>query len=259
MKKKTKDSGVLYAYKYRSAPTPFLALRIQSCNCGMTECYECLPGSYCFTLSTNKLESKKKTEFTLCAKNSKQMEAWLYTLQAGGMDFAKLDEGEVKADSLFELSGRELITNEVVPLSKFKGKVCLVVNVSSKCGLTPKNYPELVELHKRYADRGLVILGFPTAQFANQEFGTPEEIRKFVDGYGVEFPMFSIIDVNGPNAHPVFKWLKQNLGGVLGSSIKWNFTKFLCDREGKPVHRYSPITQPFSFEADIVELLGPVE
>jgi glutathione peroxidase len=252
----TTTPGVLYVYSLRSAPTPFLTLQVQDCTCDMTECVDCLAGAYCFTLSTNKLDSKSKAEFTFCAKNSKQMEAWMFTLQSGGVQFKKVEEGVVKATSLFELSANDLMTNEVIPLSNFKGKVCLVTNVSSKCGLAPKDYPVFVELHKKYASRGLVILAFPSNQF-NQELATPEEIRKFVDGYGVEFPMFAKIMVNGEGAHPVFKFLKQNFGGVLGSSIKWNFTKFLCDREGKPVKRYSPLTSPTSFEADIVELLGP--
>jgi len=116
-----------------------------------------------------------------------------------------------------------------------------------------------VQLHKTYASRGLAILAFPCNQFGNQEPGTAEDIKKFVEGYGVEFQIFAKINVNGEDAHPVFKFLKQNLGGVLGSSIKWNFTKFLCDRDGKPVRRYSPATSPMSIVADIEALLGTGE
>lgn len=116
-----------------------------------------------------------------------------------------------------------------------------------------------MQLHKAYASRGLAILAFPCNQFGNQEPGTAEDIKKFVEGYGVEFQIFAKIKVNGEDAHPVFKFLKQNLGGVLGSSIKWNFTKFLCDRDGIPVRRYSPATNPMSIAADIEALLGPEE
>lgn len=248
--------GVLYVYKLRSAPTPVLKLQVQNCTCSMTECVNCLADNYCFTITTNEIDSSKNQKFTLCAKNSKQAEAWMFAMQGGGLQFEKVDEGEVRATSLFELSGNELISNEQVPLEKFKGKVCLVVNVSSKCGLTPRDYPQLVDLHKKYGNQGLEILAFPCNQFAGQEPGTPEEIRKFIDGYGVEFPVFSKIDVNGSNAHPVFKYLKQNLGGVLGSSVKWNFTKFLCDKDGQPFRRYAPITTPSSFTDDIEFLLS---
>lgn len=113
-----------------------------------------------------------------------------------------------------------------------------------------------MQLHKTYASRGLAILAFPCNQFGSQEPGTAEEIRAFVDGYGVEFQIFQKINVNGADAHPVFKFLKQNLGGVLGSSIKWNFTKFLCDRNGIPVKRYSPATAPSAIVADLEQLLA---
>jgi len=127
-----KFPGVLYIYKLRSAPTPAFKLQVQDCICNMTECVECLTGSYCFTITTNQIDSSKNSEFTLCAKNSKQMEAWMFSMQASGVTFKKVDEGIVKASSLFELNANDLITNEVIPLSKFKGKVCLVTNVASK-------------------------------------------------------------------------------------------------------------------------------
>lgn len=121
--------------------------------------------------------------------------------------------------------------------------------------MTSRDYKELVELYKLLSPRGFEILAFPCNQFKSQEPGTSAEIRKFVDGFGVEFPMFAKINVNGSNAHPVFKFLKSKLGGVLGSSIKWNFTKFLVDKTGVPVKRYGPPTNPMSIREDIEKLL----
>jgi len=253
-----KEPGLLYFYKSRSAPEPYLILQVQRCVCNLTECVGCYLDWYCFVIRTHKYgHESKSVELTVCAKNSKQAEAWMFALQDGGAKFKKVDEGAITAKSLFELSGNDLLTNEIVPLSKFQGKVCLVVNVSSKCGLTPKQYPELMQLYKTYKDRGFEVLGFPSNDFNNQEPGTPEEIRKFVDdNYGIEFPMFAKIHVNGTDTHDVFKFLKQSLGGVLGSSIKWNFTKFLVNRDGVPVKRYMPTTQPITLVPDIEELLG---
>jgi glutathione peroxidase len=129
------------------------------------------------------------------------------------------------------------------------------VNTASKCGLTPQ-YEGLEKLYDTYKNQGLVILGFPCNQFGNQEPGNAEEIEEFCQlNYGVSFPMFAKIEVNGKNTHPIFKYLKSELGGFLGSDIKWNFTKFVIDKTGKPVKRYAPITTPESMEDYIVELL----
>jgi glutathione peroxidase len=238
------DTGCLYLYRSTSAMTPFAIFKVQNCICTMKEKPNCLKDWYCFTIHSNEMISKKNNEITISTKNSKQMETWMSHLQEGGIEFSKMDEGDIQVDTIFDLQGNDLDTNEIIPFSTYRGKVCLIVNVSSKCGLTPKQYPELVQLHKTYSQRGLVILAFPCNQFNNQEPGTNKEIRLFVDKeYGVEFQMLSKVDVNGKNAHPVFKYLKKNLPGVLGSSIKWNFTKFLCDRNGKPIKRYMPMTR----------------
>lgn len=118
------------------------------------------------------------------------------------------------------------------------------------------NYTEMVKLHKTYADKGLAILGFPCNQFGGQEPGTEAEIKAFAAGYGVEFDMFSKIKVNGDDAHPLFKFLKSKQGGTLGNFIKWNFTKFLVDRQGVPVARYSPQTNPIpQIEKDLQKYL----
>ncbi|GAB3706991.1 glutathione peroxidase [Mariniluteicoccus flavus] len=141
-------------------------------------------------------------------------------------------------------------------LADYSGQVALVVNTASKCGLTPQ-FEGLEELHQRFGDRGLVVLGFPCDQFANQEPGTDAEIGEFCSmNYGVTFPMFSKIDVNGPEAHPVFRWLKEQKKGVLAGTIKWNFTKFLIGRDGQVIKRYAPTTQPEAIAADIEKALG---
>lgn len=141
-------------------------------------------------------------------------------------------------------------------MTQYKGKTILVVNTASKCGLTPQ-YEGLEKLYKNYKDQGLVILGFPCNQFANQESGTSDEIQKFCQiNYGVSFPMFEKVDVNGENAHPIFKYLKSKLGGgIFGSKIKWNFTKFVIDKNGNPVKRFWPITKPEKMENTIRKML----
>jgi len=122
--------------------------------------------------------------------------------------------------------------------------------------LTPRNYKELCELHDALYARGLRILCFPCNQFGKQEQGGAEEIRAFADGYGVKFDMFAKIDVNGSDAHPVFRFLRKALPDILGSSIKWNWTKFLVDRDGKPIQRFSPPANPLSLKPAIEDLLG---
>lgn len=147
------------------------------------------------------------------------------------------------------------IDGDEVRFDDYKGKVVLVVNTASKCGLTPQ-YKGLEALHEKYEDKGLVILGFPCDQFANQEPGDADAIKGFCElNYGVTFPLFEKIDVNGPNTHPVFQYLKDQKGGLLSSKIKWNFTKFLVDKEGNVVKRFAPTKEPASIEADIIKYL----
>ncbi|KAK9067976.1 hypothetical protein SSX86_012087 [Deinandra increscens subsp. villosa] len=144
-----------------------------------------------------------------------------------------------------------------VDLSKYRGKVLLIVNVASQCGFTNSNYPELTTLYQKYKDQGLEILGFPSNQFNGQEPGSNEEIQEFVcTRFKAEYPVFAKVDVNGKNADPLYGFLKSSKGGLLGDSIKWNFTKFLVDKEGKVVDRYAPTTTPLSIEKDIKKLLG---
>ncbi|MFL6089534.1 MAG: glutathione peroxidase [Aeromicrobium sp.] len=143
-------------------------------------------------------------------------------------------------------------------LADYHGKVLLIVNVASQCGFTPQ-YGPLQELYDKYAARGLVILGFPCDQFGHQEPGSESEIAEFCDSrFGVTFPLFSKIDVNGKDAHPLYQWLKSEKSGVLGGAIKWNFTKFLVDPEGNVVKRYGSTTTPDAIAPDIEELLPDI-
>jgi len=142
-----------------------------------------------------------------------------------------------------------------ISMKEYSGKVVLVVNTASKCGFTPQ-YEGLEKLYKDYKDKGLVILGFPCNQFGNQEPGTAEEISKFCTSkYGVSFPMFSKINVNGDDADPIYNYLKVALPGTLGNDIKWNFTKFLLDKQGKPIKRYDSVVKPEEISKDIEALL----
>lgn len=141
-------------------------------------------------------------------------------------------------------------------MDTYKGKTVLVVNTASKCGFTPQ-LEGLEQLNRQFKDKGLVILGFPCNQFGNQEPGDEKSIAEgCVINYGVTFQMFSKVDVNGDNAHPIYKYLKKELGGWFGSRIKWNFTKFLIDANGKPIKRFSPMTKPEKIGNYLEKLLG---
>ncbi|KAK9077814.1 hypothetical protein SSX86_006152 [Deinandra increscens subsp. villosa] len=141
------------------------------------------------------------------------------------------------------------IDRKEVPLSKFKGKVLLVVNVASQCGLTSSNYPELSQLYNKYKDQGLEILAFPCNQFGFQEPGSNDQIKQFAcTRFKAEFPIFDKVDVNGPFTAPVYQFLKSSSGGFLGDLVKWNFEKFLVDKNGKVVERYPPTTSPLQIE-----------
>ncbi|KNE70499.1 hypothetical protein AMAG_14623 [Allomyces macrogynus ATCC 38327] len=155
----------------------------------------------------------------------------------------------------YSLSSLDAKKNEV-SFEQFKGKVVLIVNVASKCGFTPQ-YDGLEKLYQTHKDQGLVILGFPSNQFGSQEPGTEEEITSFCRlNYGVTFPIMAKTDVNGDHEHPVYHWLKSQKSGLLGlTRIKWNFEKFLINKEGQVVHRYSSLTKPEDIEKDIVALL----
>ncbi len=143
------------------------------------------------------------------------------------------------------------LSGEDRSLSAYAGQVVLVVNTASECGFTPQ-FEGLEQLHRDFADQGLAVLGFPCNQFGGQEPGDEEQIGAFCQqNYGVTFPMFAKVDVNGDDAHPLFVWLKSEKGGLMGSKIKWNFTKFLVGRDGQVIQRYGSTTKPEAIAADI--------
>ena len=156
--------------------------------------------------------------------------------------------------SIYDFSATTLSGNEV-SLKDFEGQVLLIVNTASACGFTPQ-YKGLEALQKTYGARGFSVLGFPCNQFGGQEPGDAAQIEQFCErNYGVSFPMFAKVEVNGDGAHPLYKYLKDQKTGLLGSSIKWNFTKFLVDRSGKVVARHAPTTTPESLKKEIEALL----
>ena len=157
--------------------------------------------------------------------------------------------------SIYDFNVVDIDAKEI-SMSKYKGKVLLIVNVASECGFTPQ-YKGLQELYNTHKNEGFVVLGFPSNQFREQESASNEKIKFFCQGtYDVHFDMFSKIDVNGENADPLYNYLKQEQSGFLGTdAIKWNFTKFLVDRGGNVINRYAPITKPKSIESDIQKYL----
>ena len=166
-----------------------------------------------------------------------------------------LNAGEPMQKYFYDFNANS-ITGEKVSMSTYKDKVVLIVNVASECGFTPQ-YEGLEKLYKRYKKQGLVILGFPSNQFGGQEPGTEKEIQNFCKlNFGVTFPLFEKIEVNGDNTHPLYTFLKSEATGFLGSEgIKWNFTKFLINKKGKVINRYGSSTKPKKIAADIEKLL----
>jgi glutathione peroxidase len=158
------------------------------------------------------------------------------------------------AMTIYDFSA-QLGTGEERPLADYRDKVLLVVNVASKCGFTPQ-YKGLQDLYEKFGPRGFEILAFPCDQFGHQEPGSDPDIAAFCDRtYSVTFPLFAKIEVNGKSAHPLYVWLRQQKGGLLGDSIKWNFTKFLVDRAGAVRARFAPTTTPESVAQDVAGLL----
>ena len=156
--------------------------------------------------------------------------------------------------TVYDFSAK-LNSGEDKPLAHYRGKVLLIVNTASKCGYTPQ-YEGLEELYKKYREQGLEVLAFPCDQFGHQEPGGDDEIREFCrHNYGVSFPLFSKIEVNGEGTHPLYQHLKAEAGGLLTDGIKWNFTKFLIARDGRVLDRFAPFTKPSDIEEDIVEAL----
>lgn len=168
----------------------------------------------------------------------------------GGATATKTDSGS----DLYNFEVKD-IDGRPVKLNKYKGQVLLVVNLASACGFTPQ-YAELQGLQDKFGKQGFSVLGFPCNQFGGQEPGTNAQIKKFAAStYGVKFPLFAKVDVNGGAADPLFDWLKAQKGGILGNDIKWNFSKFLVDKDGNVVKRYGSTTTPGAIEGDIAALL----
>jgi len=158
-------------------------------------------------------------------------------------------------EKFYQFEAKSLQGKEI-SMKAYNEKLVLVVNTASKCGLTPQ-YEGLEKLYKKYQDKGFVVLGFPCNQFANQEPGDEKNISEgCLINYGVTFPMFAKVDVNGETAHPLFKYLKNKLRGTFGNKVKWNFTKFLIDAEGMPLKRFSPLTKPEKIEKYIRKILS---
>ena len=154
----------------------------------------------------------------------------------------------------YDFKARKMNGQEV-SMEAYKGKILVVVNTASKCGLTPQ-FKELEELYQEYKTKGVEILGFPCNQFAKQDSGSNEEIHEFCQlNYGVTFTMFEKIEVNGENAHPLYKFLRKEAKGLFGNKIKWNFTKFLIDSQGNIIKRYAPTVKPQQIKTDIEKLL----
>ena len=170
------------------------------------------------------------------------------------MQFKTQPEESLKDDTFYDFSANNL-QGQDVRMGKFHEQVILIVNTASECGFTPQ-YAGLQVLYATYKDQGFTILGFPCNQFGGQEPGNSAEIEKgCLINYGVNFPMFEKIDVNGKKAHPIFRWLKRNKKGLLGSRIKWNFTKFLIDRNGHVVSRFGSMTKPEDLSEHINKIL----
>ncbi|KAH7636831.1 phospholipid hydroperoxide glutathione peroxidase [Dermatophagoides farinae] len=158
-------------------------------------------------------------------------------------------------ETIYDFSAKDIDGNDV-SMEKYKGHPLLVVNVATHCGLTKANYKQLNELYDQFEEKGLKIAAFPCNQFGGQEPGCDVEIKEFIKKNGVRFDMFAKIDVNGDSAHPMYKWLKAKQHGFLGfDGIKWNFTKFLVNKEGRAIKRYAPTVEPKNIEPDIVNIL----
>ncbi|KAH9532236.1 hypothetical protein CY35_19G080400 [Sphagnum magellanicum] len=165
-------------------------------------------------------------------------------------------DSPAEVQSIYDFIVKDINGNDV-SLNAYRGKVLLIVNVASQCGFTQTNYKELTDLYDQYKGSDFEILGFPSNQFGGQEPGSNEQIKEFAcTRFKAEFPLFDKINVNGKNQAPLYKYLKSQKGGLLGNSIKWNFTKFLVDKDGKVVERYAPITSPSKIEKDIKKLLN---
>nr|GEX68823.1 glutathione peroxidase [Tanacetum cinerariifolium] len=233
-----------------------------------------IPCSPNFISSFNGFTKSNKTQFSPCCSVSccfGKLKMGAANSGVFGSGFGLKDGNKIGVSSsfryrfgVFAMAGKSIydftvkdIERKEVPLSKFKGKVLLIVNVASQCGLTSSNYSELTQIYNKYKDQGLEILAFPCNQFGFQEPGSNSQIKDFAcTRFKAEFPIFDKIDVNGPFTAPVYQFLKSSSGGLLGDLVKWNFEKFLVDKNGKVVERYLPTTSPLQIENDIKKLVA---
>ncbi|KAM7459595.1 hypothetical protein LguiA_036589 [Lonicera macranthoides] len=217
--------------------------------------------SMAFHVSSNRNSSfgSSKSQFLQHAFFSSQspiLSGFPLKSQSQSQSSAKISARATTDKTLYDYTVKDIDGTDV-PLSKFKGKVLLIVNVASKCGLTQSNYSELSHVYEKYKTQGFEILAFPCNQFGGQEPGSNPEIKQFAcTRFKAEFPIFDKVDVNGPTTAPVYQFLKSSAGGFLGDLIKWNFEKFLVDENGIVVERYPPTTSPFQIEKDIQKLLA---
>jgi len=195
----------------------------------------------------------QKKKHSCCVTHSKDQIAWLDNITKCGATFEEEDI-KTSGSSLFDFSAIDIDGKEV-SMSKYKDKICIVVNVASYWGKTKVHYEQFVQLYDKYHDKGLEILAFPCNQFGKQEPKSEAEIKQFAAGFGVKIPIFSKIKVNGKEAHPIFLYLRSAMPGLLGTSVKWNFEKFICNKEGQPVKRAAVVTTPFQMEKTIISLL----
>ncbi|KAJ3695434.1 hypothetical protein LUZ60_000811 [Juncus effusus] len=202
--------------------------------------------------SPNGLMTSRASGRNLASRFHKDPFHWSKRLRSLGIAYAtSTAEKSIHEYTVKDIDGKD------VPLNKFKGKILLIVNVASRCGLTTSNYTELSHIYEKYKPQGFEILAFPCNQFGGQEPGSNSDIKQFAcTRFKAEFPIFDKVDVNGPNTAPVYQFLKSNAGGFLGDLIKWNFEKFLVDKNGKVIERYPPTTSPFQIEKDIKKLLA---
>ncbi|KAJ4885524.1 putative phospholipid hydroperoxide glutathione peroxidase 6 [Raphanus sativus] len=221
---------------------------------------------YITTRSTNlRVRASSSSSLSLFSSKSSNSAKPLFTshrqvpLSTTGAKLSKSEHSMATSSepkSIYDFTVKDAKGNDV-DLSTYKGKVLLIVNVASQCGLTNSNYTELAQLYQKYKDHGFEILAFPCNQFGNQEPGSNEEIVQFAcTRFKAEYPIFDKVDVNGDTAAPIYKFLKSSKGGLFGDGIKWNFAKFLVDKDGNVVDRYAPTTSPLSIEKDLKKLLG---
>ncbi|XP_025405394.1 probable phospholipid hydroperoxide glutathione peroxidase isoform X1 [Sipha flava] len=178
------------------------------------------------------------------------LSCWSFQSKSLSNSATKMSEDWKNATSVYDFTVKN-IKGEDVSLEKYKGFVLIIVNVASKCGYTSKHYKELVELDEKYREKGLRILGFPCNQFGGQEPGDSDSICSFAEKKNVKFDMFEKVNVNGDDAHPLWKYLKSKQGGLLIDSIKWNFTKFIVDKNGIPVERHAANVSPLGLEKSL--------